>query len=156
MAKISLKALPEIFVSNVQMSKAVGEAVAKGELRKLGSRLYTCNLEENPERLIRRNRQLDRNAVGKFRQLELSHNSSSSWIKDEVFGNEHAHGPTGTHSDRRLDAQALRDDLLARLAPVLLDRLRKRASQPQQQPSGNSYSPPASAILTGRDDAQLG
>ena len=55
MPEISLPALPEVFVSNSEMSKAVGEAVARGQLRKIGSRLYTRNLTENPESLVRRN-----------------------------------------------------------------------------------------------------
>src|SRR5260221_11338865 len=36
------------------MSSAVSRAVAAGRLRKLGSRLYTTNLTENPESLVRR------------------------------------------------------------------------------------------------------
>ena len=55
MPEISLAALPEVFVSNSEMSKVVGEAVARGQLRKIGSRLYTRNLTENPENLVRRN-----------------------------------------------------------------------------------------------------
>lgn len=55
MPEISLGALPEVFVSNSETSKAVGEAVARGQLRKIGSRLYTRNLTENPDRLVRRN-----------------------------------------------------------------------------------------------------
>ena len=35
--------------------QGVSEAVARGQLRKLGSRLYTRNLDEDPERLVRRN-----------------------------------------------------------------------------------------------------
>ena len=45
---------PEVFVSSSALSKAAGAAVARGELRKLGSRLYTRNLTEDPERLVRR------------------------------------------------------------------------------------------------------
>ena len=55
MPEFSLAALPEVFVSDSAISKAVYEAVERGQLRKLGSRLYTRNLTENPERLIRRN-----------------------------------------------------------------------------------------------------
>src|SRR5438105_1549037 len=54
MPKISLAAQPEVFVSSAALSKAAGAAVARGELRKLGSRLYTRNLTEDPERLVRR------------------------------------------------------------------------------------------------------
>lgn len=55
MPEISIAALPEVFVSNSNISKAVFEALERGELRKLGSRLYTRNLETDPETLIRRN-----------------------------------------------------------------------------------------------------
>ena len=55
MPKFSISAMPEIFVSDTAISKTVSEAVARGQLRKLGSRLYTRNLEEEPERLVRRN-----------------------------------------------------------------------------------------------------
>jgi Fic family protein len=54
MPEISLASQPEVFVSSSALSKAAGAAVARGELRKLGSRLYTRNLTEDPERLIRR------------------------------------------------------------------------------------------------------
>ena len=54
MSEISLAGLPEVFVSSSALSKAAGAAVARGELRKLGSRLYTRNLTEDPERLVRR------------------------------------------------------------------------------------------------------
>ncbi len=47
--------MPEVFVSNTDISKAVSEAVERGTLRKLGSRLYSRNLTEEPERLVRRN-----------------------------------------------------------------------------------------------------
>lgn len=55
MVKNSLAGLPEVFVSDTSISRAVSAAAARGELRKLGSRLYTRNLDEAPERLIRRN-----------------------------------------------------------------------------------------------------
>ncbi len=55
MSEFSAKAYPEVFVSDTAISKAVYEAVGRGELRKLGSRLYTRNLGEEPERLVRRN-----------------------------------------------------------------------------------------------------
>lgn len=55
MPKFSIMSLPEVFVSNTQISKAVSGAVKHGRLRKLSSRLYTRNLEEAPERLVRRN-----------------------------------------------------------------------------------------------------
>ena len=54
MPEISLAGQSEVFVSSSALSKAAGAAVARGELRKLGSRLYTRNLTEDPERLVRR------------------------------------------------------------------------------------------------------
>ncbi len=54
MPEFSIAALPEVFVSNAEISKAVSEAVERGQLRKLGSRLYTRNLTEDPARLVRR------------------------------------------------------------------------------------------------------
>lgn len=55
MPEFSIAALPEVFVSDSSISKAVYEAVDRGHLRKLGSRLYTRNLQDDPERLVRRN-----------------------------------------------------------------------------------------------------
>jgi Fic family protein len=55
MPDFSVAALPEVFVSDTKISKSVFEAVDRGDLRKIGSRLYTRNLEEDPERLVRRN-----------------------------------------------------------------------------------------------------
>ena len=55
MPEFSANAYPEVFVSNTAISKAVYEAVGRGELRKIGSRLYTRNLTDDPERLVRRN-----------------------------------------------------------------------------------------------------
>jgi hypothetical protein len=55
MPNFSLADLPEIFVSDTSISGRVSEAVERGQLRRLGSRLYTRNLTEDPARLIRRN-----------------------------------------------------------------------------------------------------
>jgi hypothetical protein len=55
MSKFSTGTYPEVFVSHTAISKAVYDAVARGELRRIGSRLYTRNLTENPEQLVRRN-----------------------------------------------------------------------------------------------------
>ena len=55
MPDFSVETMPEVFVSDTAISKAVSEALARGQLRKLGSRLYTRNLDEEPERLVRRN-----------------------------------------------------------------------------------------------------
>ncbi len=49
-----LDALPEVFVSNTELSVAVSRAVKQGTLRKLGSRLYTKNLTDPPEQIVRR------------------------------------------------------------------------------------------------------
>jgi len=53
-ARISLTNPPEVFVSTAAISAAVSRAVAAGKLRKLGSRLYTTNLKEEPSTLVRR------------------------------------------------------------------------------------------------------
>lgn len=55
MPEKSLDRMPEVFVSDAAITKAVSAAVARGELRKLGTRLYTRNLDENPEALVKRN-----------------------------------------------------------------------------------------------------
>ncbi len=48
-------AMPEVFVSNADLADAVSREVKLGRLRKLGSRLYTRNLKEPPERIVQRN-----------------------------------------------------------------------------------------------------
>jgi hypothetical protein len=48
-------AMPEVFVSNADLAAAVSREVKLGRLRKLGSRLYTRNLTEPPERIVQRN-----------------------------------------------------------------------------------------------------
>jgi hypothetical protein len=50
-----LSNLPEVFVSSKAMSSAVSKAVKAGRLRKLGSRLYTQNMTEAPDLIVRRN-----------------------------------------------------------------------------------------------------
>lgn len=50
-----LDAFPEVFVSTTETSTAVSRALAEGLLRQLGPKLYTRNLTEEPERLVRRN-----------------------------------------------------------------------------------------------------
>ena len=50
-----LNELPEAFVSHTGISRAVSRAVKAGKLRKLASRLYTRNLEDVPETIVRRN-----------------------------------------------------------------------------------------------------
>ena len=48
------KKLPEVFVSHAKMASQVSKELKKGGLRKLGSRVYTTNLIEAPELLIKR------------------------------------------------------------------------------------------------------
>ncbi len=50
-----LDELPEAFVSHTSISRAVSRAVKAGKLRKLASRLYTGNLDDPPEDVVRRN-----------------------------------------------------------------------------------------------------
>jgi hypothetical protein len=54
MARFSLREAPEVFVSTAAKSAPVSRAVTAGTLRKLGSRLYTTNLNEDPASLVRR------------------------------------------------------------------------------------------------------
>lgn len=50
-----LENLPEVFVSTTEISASVYQAVDQGKLKKLGSRLYTQNLKDEPEILVKRN-----------------------------------------------------------------------------------------------------
>ncbi|HOO51495.1 MAG TPA: cell filamentation protein Fic, partial [Alphaproteobacteria bacterium] len=52
---ISFDDLPEIFVSNTEISVLVNQAVKSGKLKKIGSRLYTKNLGATPESIVRKN-----------------------------------------------------------------------------------------------------
>ena len=47
--------MPEAFVSDTATSRRVSRAVKAGKLRKLASRLYTRNLTDPPEAVVRRN-----------------------------------------------------------------------------------------------------
>ncbi len=47
--------LPEAFVSDTRISREVSRRVAAGRLRKLASRLYTNNLDDDAEVIVRRN-----------------------------------------------------------------------------------------------------
>ena len=47
--------MPEVFVSSADLAAAVSREVKLGRLRKIGSRLYTRNLKEQPEQLVQRN-----------------------------------------------------------------------------------------------------
>lgn len=55
MPEKSIENLSEVFVSDATITKLVSASVRRGELRKLGSRLYTRNLDEEPEGLVKRN-----------------------------------------------------------------------------------------------------
>jgi len=46
--------MPEVFVSNAALASAISREMKRGRLRKLGSRLYSRNLKEPPEQLVRR------------------------------------------------------------------------------------------------------
>lgn len=54
MLKNMLADLPEVFVSNAGIKTAVSRAVSKGTLRQIGSKLYTSNLIDPPEAIVRR------------------------------------------------------------------------------------------------------
>jgi hypothetical protein len=51
---VDLSAMPEVFVSNKALTSAVSKAVKFGRLRKIGTRLYSRNMTEAPEDLVRR------------------------------------------------------------------------------------------------------
>ena len=44
--------MPEAFVSTAELATAVSREVKAGRLRKLGSRLYTRNLKDPPEKIV--------------------------------------------------------------------------------------------------------
>jgi len=54
MAKNWLDMLPEVFISTTAQSSAVSRATAKGALRRIGPKLYTRNLVDPPEQVVRR------------------------------------------------------------------------------------------------------
>ena len=54
-ARRIVDAMPEAFVSNARISKEVHRRVASGQLRKLASRLYTSNLADPAEAVVRHN-----------------------------------------------------------------------------------------------------
>lgn len=49
-----LDSLPEVFVSSTEISSQVSQAVSDGKLKKLASRLYTKNMQDDPEVIVRR------------------------------------------------------------------------------------------------------
>jgi hypothetical protein len=54
MPKNSLEGLPEAFVSNAAIKSAVSRAVAQGRIRQIATKLYTFNLDDPPEQIVRR------------------------------------------------------------------------------------------------------
>jgi len=50
----SLDALPEVFISTTELSSVVARAVDHGSVRQLGPKLYTKNLKDAPETIVRR------------------------------------------------------------------------------------------------------
>lgn len=54
MPRNSLDGLPEVFVSNSAIASAVSRAVAQGRIRQIATKLYTFNLDDPPERIVRR------------------------------------------------------------------------------------------------------
>ena len=48
-------AFPDVFVSSREMSRAVSAAVADGRVRKITGRLYTSNIVDEPDVIVRRN-----------------------------------------------------------------------------------------------------
>ena len=55
MAKLSLSDCPEVFVSSSALTKTISRYTKEGKLRKLASRLYTKNLMDPPEVIVKRN-----------------------------------------------------------------------------------------------------
>jgi len=56
MNRISPNSLPEVmFPTNRKLTKWISEQAVKGRVRKLGPRLYTTNLKDDPRAVIRRN-----------------------------------------------------------------------------------------------------
>ena len=47
--------LPEVFVSNKDMASTVGRMVKNGKARKIGPALYTRNMVDPPDTIVRRN-----------------------------------------------------------------------------------------------------
>lgn len=54
MPKNSLEDLPEAFVSNAAIKSAVSRALAQGRIRQIATKLYTFNLDDPPEAIVRR------------------------------------------------------------------------------------------------------
>ena len=65
----SLDRMPEAFVSDKHIARAVSREVKAGKLRKLASRLYTRNMADPPEAVVARN--LWSIVAGYFRERSL-------------------------------------------------------------------------------------
>ncbi|TVR37260.1 MAG: cell filamentation protein Fic [Balneolaceae bacterium] len=50
-----IETLPEVFVSNTDITSQVYQAVSDGKLKKIASRLYTKNFVDDPEVIVKRN-----------------------------------------------------------------------------------------------------
>ena len=48
------KILPEVFVSNAETASQVYKELKKGRIRKLGSMVYTSNLQEPEQQIVKR------------------------------------------------------------------------------------------------------
>jgi hypothetical protein len=55
MKEFSLTALPEVFLSRSEISAGIYSAVKQNKVRKLAAKIYTTNLLDSPEQIIRRN-----------------------------------------------------------------------------------------------------
>lgn len=55
MAGSFLQQLGEVFRTSTELSDVVARAVHEGKARKLQGRLYTTNMVEQPEAIVRRN-----------------------------------------------------------------------------------------------------
>jgi len=55
MSQKLLRQMPEVFLSNTATAATVSRAMAAGQLRKLAPKLYTRNLTDTPEAIVRRN-----------------------------------------------------------------------------------------------------
>ena len=45
---------PEVFLSNKKIANKIARELKKGNIRKIGPRLYTTNLKDSPEYIIRK------------------------------------------------------------------------------------------------------
>lgn len=55
MPNFDIERMPEVFLSTDEISYAVSRAAKSGKLRKIGPKLYTTNLTDPPEQVVRRN-----------------------------------------------------------------------------------------------------